>query len=401
MWRYTWQTGVDEHGDPVHCSMYKFLWTNGPKEASEFVDYTYDHHFGKPVPSFLTREETLDYFTGRINSDCNIRDYIRFKTPVRYVEFKPEEDLFTVRSEDLATGQFKEERFDHVVVAIGRYSTPNIPSFDGMDTFPGRISHSHDFRDAREYIGQDVLLIGGSFSAEDIGLQLYKFGAKFVTISYRSKPLGFNWPEKIKEVPLLVRLEGKTAHFKDGSQRDVDSIILCTGYRNHFPFMANDLRLPPNKSFYPEHLYNGVFFLDQPRLAYMGMLRFSYGLPGLDIQAWFLRDVLLGRVPLLIDAGQRAKDVDEWVELGKPGSSIKSFQDAVLFLVKYLKDLVPAISDYPPVNLEAPVGMMATMQHEKRTKILEYRNSTYVSSYTGTVSAKKQVAWLDADKEAV
>ncbi len=102
MWRYTWKTGVDEHGDPVHCSMYKFLWTNSPKEAAEFSDYTYDHHFGKPVPSFLTREETLDYFIGRINSDCSIRDYIRFKTPVRYVEFKPEEDLFTVRSEDLA-----------------------------------------------------------------------------------------------------------------------------------------------------------------------------------------------------------------------------------------------------------------------------------------------------------
>jgi len=102
MWRYTWKTGVNEHGDPVHCSMYKFLWTNSPKEAAEFSDYTYDHHFGKPVPSFLTREETLDYFIGRINSDCSIRDYIRFKTPVRYVEFKPEEDLFTVRSEDLA-----------------------------------------------------------------------------------------------------------------------------------------------------------------------------------------------------------------------------------------------------------------------------------------------------------
>lgn len=40
LWNYTWRTGLDEYGDPVHGSMYRYLWSNGPKECLEFADYT-------------------------------------------------------------------------------------------------------------------------------------------------------------------------------------------------------------------------------------------------------------------------------------------------------------------------------------------------------------------------
>ncbi len=29
LWNYTWRTGLDEHGEPVHGSMYRYLWSNG------------------------------------------------------------------------------------------------------------------------------------------------------------------------------------------------------------------------------------------------------------------------------------------------------------------------------------------------------------------------------------
>ena len=44
---YSWRTGLDEHGSPVHNSMYRYLWSNGPKECLEFADYTFEEHFGK------------------------------------------------------------------------------------------------------------------------------------------------------------------------------------------------------------------------------------------------------------------------------------------------------------------------------------------------------------------
>ena len=34
LWNYTWRAGLDEHGEPVHGSMYRYLWSNGPKEVS-------------------------------------------------------------------------------------------------------------------------------------------------------------------------------------------------------------------------------------------------------------------------------------------------------------------------------------------------------------------------------
>ena len=51
--------------DPVPNSMYRYLWSNGPKECLEFADYSFDEHFGKPIPSFPPREVFHDYILGR------------------------------------------------------------------------------------------------------------------------------------------------------------------------------------------------------------------------------------------------------------------------------------------------------------------------------------------------
>ena len=46
--------------------MYRYLWSNGPKECLEFADYSFDEHFGKPIPSFPPREVLYDYILGRV-----------------------------------------------------------------------------------------------------------------------------------------------------------------------------------------------------------------------------------------------------------------------------------------------------------------------------------------------
>ena len=46
LWNYTWRTGLDENGEIVHSGMYRYLWSNGPKEALEFADYYFEDHFG-------------------------------------------------------------------------------------------------------------------------------------------------------------------------------------------------------------------------------------------------------------------------------------------------------------------------------------------------------------------
>ncbi|HEY2101545.1 MAG TPA: NAD(P)/FAD-dependent oxidoreductase, partial [Pseudonocardia sp.] len=155
LWNYTWRTGLDEHGDPVHGSMYRYLWSNGPKECLEFADYPFDEHFGKPIPSFPPREVLYDYITGRAVRS-GVRDFIRFNTAVRWVSW--DGSAFSVSVEDRADRSFRTEVFDHVIVATGHFSTPNVPDYPGFKTFPGRVLHSHDFRDASEFAGKDLLV---------------------------------------------------------------------------------------------------------------------------------------------------------------------------------------------------------------------------------------------------
>merc|ERR1711974_126871 len=77
------------------------------------------------------------------------------------------------------------ERFDYVVVATGHFSVPNVPTFPGVEKFPGRVLHAHDFRDATEFAGKRLLLVGANLSAEDIALQCLKYGAKQVICTWR------------------------------------------------------------------------------------------------------------------------------------------------------------------------------------------------------------------------
>ena len=48
---------------------------------------------------------------------------------------------------------------------------PHIPDFPGIERFPGRVLHAHDFRDKNEFSGKTLMLIGSTYSAEDITLQ--------------------------------------------------------------------------------------------------------------------------------------------------------------------------------------------------------------------------------------
>src|SRR5690606_34178267 len=122
---------------------------------------------------------------------------------------------FTVIFEDLVNNRTYSEIFDYLVIATGHFSTPNMPYFEGIESFPGIVMHAHDFRGADQFRDKNVLLIGSSYSAEDIGVQSYKHGAKSVTLSYRSNPIGMDWPDGIKEVPLLTHFEDEVAHFSD------------------------------------------------------------------------------------------------------------------------------------------------------------------------------------------
>ena len=117
-----------------------------------------------------------------------------------------------------------------------------------------------------------MLLIGSSLSAHDIALTLVKYGAKSVTISWRSKKPNAAWPNKVTYSPLLTKVdENGVAYFRDDSSRKIDSIILCTGYKFEFPFLAENLKIQTTNRMFPSQLYKGIFHAQYPNLIFIGM----------------------------------------------------------------------------------------------------------------------------------
>jgi trimethylamine monooxygenase len=391
LWNYTWRTGVDENGEPVHCSMYRYLWTNGPKEGLEFADYSFEEHFGKQIASYPPREVMVDYIEGRVLK-AGVRDWIRFSSVIRWVEYDADADDFTVTVHDMVADRVYKERFDYVICASGHFSSPNVPEYPGFSQFNGRIVHAHDFRDAREFEGKDVLLLGSSYSAEDIGSQCWKYGAKSVTTSYRSAPMGFKWPANWEEKPALEKVEGRTAYFKDGSTKDVDAIILCTGYRHYFPFLPDDLRLKTANRLATADLYKGVVYVHNPKMFYLGMQDQWFTFNMFDAQAWWVRDVILGRIALPNDKQVMLDDVVEREAREEVSDDVKY---AIKYQGDYVKELI-ADTDYPSFDVDGACIAFYEWKKHKADDIMAFRDNCYKSVITGTMAPKHHTPWKDA-----
>jgi trimethylamine monooxygenase len=388
LWNYSWRTGSDQYGDTIPNSMYRYLWSNGPKECLEFADYSFDEHFKQPIPSFPPREVLYDYILGRAKK-ANIKKYIQFNTTVKEVKYNGNQ--FEVSALNKKNNTITSNNYDYLIVASGHFSVPYTPEYEGMKSFPGRILHGHDFRDAEEFRNKDVVVLGSSYSAEDIALQCYKYGAKSVTIGYRHNPMGFKWPDGMKEVHYLDRLEGNKAIFKDGHEQNADAIILCSGYLHHFPFLDESLKLKTVNRLYPPKLYKGVVWQDNHKLMYLGMQDQFHTFNMFDCQAWFARDVIMDKMKM-------PKDEDINIDINKWVSEEEALRDPIQmidFQTEYTKDL-HSLSDYPTIDFELIRKHFKVWEHHKEEDIMTYRNNSFSSAVTGTVAPIHHTSWAEA-----
>ena len=388
LWNYSWRTGSDQYGDPVPNSMYRYLWSNGPKECLEFADYSFDEHFKQPIPSFPPREVLYDYILGRAKNG-NLKKYIKFSTTVSNVNFNGSQ--FELTSINKKENKVAKEIFDYVVVSTGHFSVPYIPEYEGMKSFPGRILHGHDFRDAEEFRNKDVVVLGSSYSAEDIALQCYKYGAKSVTIGYRNNPMGFKWPNGMKEVHYLDRLEGSKAIFKDGHEQNADAIILCSGYLHHFPFLDDSLKLKTGNRLYPPKLFKGVVWQDNHQLMYLGMQDQFHTFNMFDCQAWYARDVIMGKIQMP-SADEINKDINKWVAMEE---KLENPDQMIDFQTEYTKELHD-MSDYPKIDFELIRKHFKEWEHHKVEDISTYRNKSFSSPVTGSIAPIHHTPWATA-----
>jgi trimethylamine monooxygenase len=140
------------------------------------------------------------------------------------------------------------------------------------------------------------LVIGTSYSAEDIACIAYKNGAKRIVCCHRdpNKPMAYKWPQNFSTHLVPTKVDGKNVHFPDGEVIEVDTIVMCTGFNLTYPFMEEDIRLKSPNVIVPKQLYKKIFHLDNNNVIYMGMQQQAYTFTMMDVQAFYAKDVILG-----------------------------------------------------------------------------------------------------------
>ena len=362
----------------------------------------------KAYSSFITagpgpyNNNVFQMVSGRIvqGSVRDLKQFIRFSTVVRRVEYNKVTDEFTVTANHLKTDREVTDTFSHVVVATGMFSTPKMPDVPGIDGFKGRVLHSKNVKHLHEFKGQRVLLIGSFLSAEDLASMLWKFGAARVIIAYKYRPLGRNWPNGIEERHLAVKFEGNVVYFQDGTDAIVDAVVFCTGYILEFPFMSEELRLKTDLLSYPENLYKGILWINggNNKLMYIGMQYIILTFATFDCQAiWAVRNIT-GKISLPSTEEMLADSV-EWVELAKDATKNHCFLETFEFLKKYFRYVVESV-DYSKDTLKLMPQFHKKLDEQCRD-ICTWRDQQFDCIYTGNTCPALKTPWVDNLEDCV
>jgi cation diffusion facilitator CzcD-associated flavoprotein CzcO len=108
---------------------------------------------------------------------------------------------------------------------------------------------------------------------------------------------------------------GRTIHFVDGSEEEIDLVVYCTGYKITFPFFdpgvlaAHDNRLP---------LYHRVVSVQRPGLYFIGFIQpLGPIMPLAEAQAEWVAEILGGRASLPPAERMTREIADEERRMGK------------------------------------------------------------------------------------
>ncbi|CAD6227073.1 unnamed protein product [Miscanthus lutarioriparius] len=318
-WLYDPRTDA---GDPlgvagVASSIYASIRLNTPRESMGFSDFPFVYpSTGGDARRYPGHAEFLRYIRGFCDA-FGLMDVVRLNTKVLDVGLlapRGHDDdggtRWTVRCSSRrgdCEGEVvtTEETFDAVVVAIGQFTQPRLPTINGMDKWSRRQLHSHSYRAPDSFQDQVVVVVGCQSSGVDIALELCTV-ARDVHISVKSvDDDGAIFPGMRKAVSRRHNLhlhlqieclcEDGQVTFADGSCVVADSIISCTGYDYSFPFLdtgglvtVDDNRVGPLF----EHTFPPAL---APSLSFVGIPKRVVVPRFYETQARWVAQVLSGR----------------------------------------------------------------------------------------------------------
>ena len=133
-----------------------------------------------------------------------------------------------------------------------------------------------------------------------------------------------------------------------------------------------------------------MIYETNPKLFYIGMQDQFYTFNMFDVQAWYTRDLILGRIQMPgIDELQA--DFDQWRAREE---TLETTEDMIWFQGDYVQHLLDQI-DYPRFDIENINKTFMEWEHHKAEDIMGFRNYSHRSLMTGTMSPKHHTPWLE------
>ncbi|KAI5460556.1 hypothetical protein BGZ63DRAFT_445171 [Mariannaea sp. PMI_226] len=285
----------------------------------------------------ITGHDNLEHYLQDLSSEHGVNDVTVFNTRVEHAQKSDDGNHWHLRTATLLKGpgfpRFVERtwQFDAVVVASGHYNLPRVPDTPGLAEWKAkygdRIIHTKEYRHPEAYRDKTVLVIGGGASAMDVCRESTGVARRVIQ---STRGGDFDLPASL--LPETVEHVGPVAKFvldsedsfsaadtpigghialEDGHVlREVDYVVLATGYLTSYPFLPQyhsdtlhidevtpDVLVTSDGNMVHQ-LHKDIFYIEDPSLAFIGVPYYSATFSLFDFQAQVLARVYSGKVKL-------------------------------------------------------------------------------------------------------
>ncbi|CAG0885434.1 unnamed protein product [Darwinula stevensoni] len=323
-WVYTDKTGKDEHGLPIHSSMYEHMRTNLPKEVMAFPDFP----FPEEDASFLHHTKVLEYLEG----------YAKHFNLYKH------------------------------------YAVPRMPKIPGLDSYKGQVMHSHDYRNSEPFIDKKVFILGAGPSGLDISIELAAV-TPCVYLSHKKAPLKTRLPKNVVQIPVVERVEENSFVLPDGNRVEADVLLVCTGYEYSFPFLDPDcgIQVTDNRV---EPLYKHCIHINHPQSMFFVGIPFTVcPFPLFHFQGLLAKKLLLEGLELPSSKEMLSDGEAEWSKRAAQGFPKHRYHCMHGLFQDYLDSLAQwmQIETLPPAFTSLYTHIFNSIYHDSLADLKERR----------------------------
>jgi cation diffusion facilitator CzcD-associated flavoprotein CzcO len=320
---------TDEIGGNWYHGVYGTVHIISSRKTTEYKDWPMPSDW----PDFPSAQQVLGYLRSYADH-YRLRPHIQLNTEVKHV--RPIGKGKHSEGWEVEINDGIKRVYKGVVVANGHHWSKRWPNYPGMHEFEGETLHSKDYKDPSQLQGKRVLVVGGGNSACDIAVEAARYGEAshcshrrgywFLPRSVMGRPLvdiikpwmpmfvqrlvlrfvlwvsvgpneqyGLQKPDhdifehhptinsellhfiklgRISPHPDIAKIDGKTVHFVNNTQIEVDMIIYATGYNIALPML--DREVVPYKNGVPQ-LVGGLLVEGYKNLYVFGIGQVRYG----------------------------------------------------------------------------------------------------------------------------